>query len=68
MRGHKIREANRIMSCFDDYMQFRDEVDAAKKRLKGKEPTEKAVAWQTCQETERRLPGTDCEAEELESI
>lgn len=56
------------MSCFDDYMKFRDEVDAAKKRLKGKEQAEKAVAGQTCQVTERRLPGTDCEAEELQSI
>jgi len=33
MRVHKIREANRIMGCFEDYMQFRDEVEAAKKRL-----------------------------------
>lgn len=31
------------MGCFEDYMQFRDEVEAAKMRMKGKELAKKAA-------------------------
>lgn len=65
---HKIREAKKIMGCFEDYMQFRDEVEEAKMRMKGKEPAKKAVAEKASQRAEKRLPGTDHEAEELPPI
>ena len=56
------------MGCFDDYMQFRDEVEAAKMRMKGKELAKKTAAGQISQRAVKRLPGTDCKAEELQPI
>jgi hypothetical protein len=47
------------MGCFDDYMQFREEVEAAKIRMKGKGPAKKAVAGQISQRAVKRLSVTD---------
>ena len=42
------------MGCFDDYMQFRDEVEAAKKRLNVMEKARDAGAEKI--ESEARMP------------
>jgi hypothetical protein len=56
------------MSCFEDYMQFRDEVNAAKMRMNEKETTKKTAAGKIGQRAVERLPGTDSKAEELQTI
>jgi hypothetical protein len=45
------RSGDGIMGCFEDYMQFRDEVEAAKMKIKGKDPAKKTAARQISQET-----------------
>ncbi len=47
------RSGDGIMGCFEDYMQFRDEVEAAKMKIKGKDPAKKAEARQIGQDTKK---------------
>jgi hypothetical protein len=48
------------MGCFDDYMQFRDEVEAAKKRLdvmgKARDAGTERIESETKMPPERQIP------------